>query len=228
METDYDKVHAKRFDLSYEWVKPHLTADTKVLDLGGGSIFRNRLAPASVSGTDASDLRKAIPVRSSSVDLVLCMEVLEHIGDRDGMHTEWAGDGVKMLMTESRRVLKEGGVFFLTTPNAASITAIHHALRLAPPMIWRPHVREYAPYELDEVVRQAGFEIIRRETFDVWRNAISETAHSALSQFIYHQGYPTTLRGEDIFLLARKPVFKNSETGPQIAEPKEKQAKTGE
>ena len=151
------------------------------------------------------DLRYEYAMAGDRWDVVLCMEVLEHIADGDGLHTEWQGDGVNTLLAEMFRVLKPGGVLFLTTPNAVSITAIHHALRLAPPMLYRPHVREYAPYELDELVRAAGFAIDRRETLDVWRNAITPEQHKTISDFIYHHGYPADLRGEDIFLLAHKP-----------------------
>jgi SAM-dependent methyltransferase len=204
----YEQVHQLRFDLSLKWLESHAGPDKDVLELGGASAFSTKLSGKCKSLTlYGDDLRKPLELRDGSWDIVLCMEVLEHIADTDGMHTEWQGDGAMILLRESFRVLKPGGILFLTTPNAASITAVHHALRLAPPMIYRPHVREYAPYELDELVRSAGFAIERRETIDVWRNAITAAEHEAIRQFIYHRGYPVDLRGEDIFLIARKPFL---------------------
>lgn len=202
----YNDVHAKRFRISLEWLLPRVTPDSLILELGGASVFSTMLAEhgLQVSVHDA-DLRYPLNRGSTMYDAVLCMEVIEHVADTDGLHTEWVGDGVASMLKESFRVLKPGGTLFLTTPNAASITAIHHALRLAPPAIYRPHVREYAPYELDELVRAAGFHIDRRETLDVWRNAISPGDHERIARFIRASGYPAALRGEDIFLLATKP-----------------------
>lgn len=204
-QPDYREVHRLRFQLSLEWLAPYLGPDVDVLELGGASPFTGMLGGlCKAVGIVGSDLRYAQHMASDFWDVVLCMEVIEHIGDTDGLHTEWAGDGVQAMLKEAARLMKPKGILFLTTPNAASITAIHHGLRLEPPMIFRPHVREYVPYELDAIVRQAGFNIIRRETLDVWRNAISETDHAAIKAFMERRNYPLELRGEDIFLLARR------------------------
>jgi len=211
----YSTVHKKRFQLSLDWLRPYLTSDNLVLELGGRSDFTDYLPSRYATETD---LRYPLPYPDNSVDVVLCMEVIEHINDVDGLHTEWHGDGVRTMLTEALRVLRPGGIFFLTTPNAASITAIHKALGLAPPMLYRPHVREYSPYELDELVRAAGFVIFRRETLDVWRNSITDDQHQRIAKFIYYAGYPTQLRGEDIFLLARKPDFTVGETKPKTGQ----------
>lgn len=211
LRDDYLSVHRRRFDLSLEWLRPHLRAEHHILELGGISPFTEMVTPLVQRTSGApKDLRYAMDRESGHFDMVLCMEVLEHIADTDGMHTEWQGDGARTMLAEAFRVLKPGGILFLTTPNAASITAIHHALRLAPPMIYRPHVREYAPYELDDLVRAAGFAIERRETLDVWLNAITPAQHRTVTEFLYRQGYPTELRGEDIFLLARKPILETA------------------
>ena len=217
---EYLKVHQKRFDLSLKWLEPYIKG-ARVLELGGSSQFQYMAARAGAAVTFATvgDLRKPIDDLNYWVgenwDVVLCMEVIEHIADTDGLHTEWQGDGVAMMLSEAYRMLKPGGILFLTTPNAASITAICHALRLAPPMLYRPHVREYAPSELDEIVRAAGFEIIHRETYDVWLNSISPGQHQYISDFIYRAGYPMELRGEDIFLLARRPILGMTNEAPK-------------
>jgi SAM-dependent methyltransferase len=215
LRDDYAAVHAKRFELSLEWLQPHLDKKSVVLEMGGTSPFSWMIGPL-IGGYHGApeDLRCGINRDSDRYDAVLCMEVIEHIADKDGLHTEWTGDGVNAMLRDAFRVLRPGGVLFLTTPNAASITAIHHALRLAPPMIYRPHVREYAPYELDEIVRAAGFVIERRETLDVWRNAISPEHHQRITEFIDYSGfYPRELRGEDIFLLARRPILETPKEG---------------
>ena len=202
----YQKDHQLRFQLSAEWLAPIMSPVTQVLELGGTGIFKCPGSPQ-VTGS-VGDLRYTHPA-PSLYDVVLCMEVLEHINDRDAIGadipTEWRGDGVSHMLHTAWHSLKKGGHLFLTTPNASSITCIYHALNLRPGVLYRPHVREYSVYEVDELVRDQGFEIVRRETHDVWRNAINAGEHDAIREFIQTQGYPDTLRGEDIFLLARKP-----------------------
>lgn len=201
---EYRKVHERRYALSMEWLRPYLSKGKRdILELGGASPFTAMLSGHAV-GLVSSDLRYPIQMAANFWDVVLCMEVIEHVNDTDGLHTEWQGDGVRTMLSEAYRVCKRGGVLFLTTPNASSITALHHAMTGSPPMIFRPHVREYVPFELDELVRAAQFTIERRETLDVWRNAITDEQHKQLQGALYNHGYPVELRGEDIFLLARK------------------------
>lgn len=209
MSDDYHAVHAKRFQKSLGWIEPHAEAAQQILDIGGPSPFTkiiNERWPGKLVSYQHGDLRRGFVVRDC--DLILCMEVLEHVDDSetDEMRHQWEGTGSHMLLASCWMSLKPGGILFLTTPNACSITAIHHALSQKPPMLFRPHVREYAPFELDEMIRNAGFEILRRETLDVWRNAISPKEHAEIAEFIREAGYPAQLRGEDIFALCRRPV----------------------
>ena len=202
----YQKDHQLRFQLSAEWLAPIMSPVTQVLELGGTGIFK---CPGSAQVTGSvGDLRYTHPA-PSLYDVVLCMEVLEHINDRDpigaDIPTEWRGSGAHYALRSAFLSLKSGGHLFLTTPNASSITCIHHAMNLRAGVLYRPHVREYSVYEVDELVRGAGFEVVRRATCDVWRNAISEGEHTAIQAFIQSRGYPDALRGEDIFLLAKKP-----------------------
>jgi len=76
------------------------------------------------------DVRR-LAFEASAFDGIISVEVIEHIE-----HPE-------VYLSEARRVLKENGVFGLTTPNR---------LRTAPARCqgssWRAHVREYSPSEL--------------------------------------------------------------------------------
>lgn len=206
---DYATVHHKRYQRSLDWIAPIANDARRILDVGGPSPFTkllNERWPGKTVPYFEMDLRSGFVV--SDCDLILAMEVIEHIADCESgkIQAEWVGTGTHMLLASCWMSLRPGGHLFLTTPNCCSITAIHHALLLAPPMLYRPHVREYSPYELDEMVRLVGFEILRRETLDVWLNAISGVAHRSIMDFILKRGYTDELRGEDIFLLARKPL----------------------
>lgn len=209
-EADYNATHAKRWQLSLEWIAPYAEKATKILELGGRSKFTEFLVERWKSKLSAhydGDLREGVWMQDC--DLILAMEVLEHLSDVEPeweVPREWKGTGTSNFLMGCWNSLKPGGVLFLTTPNPCSVTAIHHALNLAPPMLYRPHVREYSPYELDEMIRGLGFEILKRETHDVWLNAISPRAHARITKFIRDSNYSTDLRGEDIFLLCRKPM----------------------
>lgn len=214
---DYNSVHAKRWEESLKWLDGVVPDKADVLELGDTSLFTEMFAqrfPTAVIYHVSGDLRHGIPRGwfRPKADLILCQELLEHISDADGkdIPTEWKGTGVNNLLRDCLEVLKEGGRIFITSPNASSATVVHHVLNHAPPMIFRQHVREYSVFELDEIVRNAGFAIERRECIDCWRNAISDAQHAAIMQFIKKAGYDPTLRGEDIFLLGRKPEKKGA------------------
>ena len=55
------------------------------------------------------DLRKKIPIDDNSIDYIVCQEGIEHIPDQ--IH----------VISEFNRVLKEGGVLLLTTPNYSNV-----------------------------------------------------------------------------------------------------------
>lgn len=204
---EYAKTHAKRFDLSLKWIKPYLKENVRVLELGGESSFTPILRAACPSAEvifSTGDLKNGIPdTDGQHFDLILCMEVIEHIHDREPTMHEWHGTGASAMLQDALyKCAKPDGRLFLTTPNPCSITGIHHVMAHHPPMIYRPHVREYAPYELDVIVRASGWKIVARESFDVWMNAITNMQHQLISQFLSKSGQSNELRGEDIFLLA--------------------------
>lgn len=107
--------------------------------------------------------RERLPVEDRSAPIVMCCELIEHL-DGDVLH----------MLVEARRVLSEGGVFLLTTPNHASFGRRWELLRgrsVYPPLDdpvypfyagtgqrnpWR-HVREFTVTEIRDLLRAAGF-----------------------------------------------------------------------
>jgi SAM-dependent methyltransferase len=83
-----------------------------------------------------------LPLDDESVDTVVCWEVLEHLPKR----TEPGA------FSEFRRVLRPGGVLYLSTPYA-SLRA-----RLLDPAWWLIGHRHYRLDQLDRFVRDAGLE----------------------------------------------------------------------
>ncbi len=111
-------------------------------------------APAADVSVSVFDIeRDVFPHADESFDTVLCLEVLEHL----------AVDPMAM-MAEVNRVLKPGGTFVLTTPNAVRYSNVVNMCLGEHPQSWSPyngrdtnrHNREYTPAEIGRLFRAAG------------------------------------------------------------------------
>ena len=158
--------------------------------------------PDFVCDVDLFDAEQHVfPYSDACFDLVLCCEIVEHL-IRDPMH----------LLFECHRILVDGGLLVLTTPNAASLTSVGLALHgRKNPQVFSsypaagnsgdtPHVREYTAGELSEAVKSAGFEI---ETLFTERFSGFDEG-SWVRALLEREGFDTSLRGEQTYCLARK------------------------
>jgi SAM-dependent methyltransferase len=171
--------------------------DEKSVTAGGKPVFR--------CFVDLFDAEKdPYPYPDGHFESVLACEIFEHMM-HDPMH----------MLVEIHRVLEEGGALALTTPNVASYLAVARALeQSANPQLFSkypdprgefadsetPHVREYTPLELREAVESAGFEV---------ENLFTETipgygTDTWVKMFLKRNGYSSTMRGEQLYCLARK------------------------
>lgn len=148
--------------------------------------------------------RDVYPYEDGYFSTVLCCELLEHL-PTDPMH----------MMSEIHRILVPGGHLVLTTPNAASLRAIESILGGGHPGFFqsylrpRPegevevrHNREYTPAEIRRLLKDSGFEVERLETGE-----FCEAPHPEFQwvvNLLERYQCPTELRGEDIFVVARK------------------------
>jgi SAM-dependent methyltransferase len=94
------------------------------------------------------------PYPDASFDIVLCCEILEHLGSNPSH-----------LLRESHRILKPGGYLMLSTPNAVRLENTLRMLRgenvYAPYSgygIYGRHNREYSPWEVGELLAVHNFE----------------------------------------------------------------------
>tara|TARA_Y100000310_G_scaffold345402_1_gene464516 strand:+ start:24706 stop:25449 length:744 start_codon:yes stop_codon:yes gene_type:complete len=158
--TDRSKVYSYqkmlfRYKLSKKFLKPGT-----VLDVGcgygfGADILNNyqytsidyydkSVQIASSNYPQASFLHMQAPpinLPTASFNNVVCTEVIEHMAEEQG----------KLLLTEMYRVLKPGGIMFLTTPN------FDNREKFLP-----EHVLEYGSQHLTQVVNETGFRITYR------------------------------------------------------------------
>ncbi|HNC09544.1 MAG TPA: methyltransferase domain-containing protein [Anaerolineales bacterium] len=206
--------HSARLYLSGQWIKEALATkpgELTGLDLGTRSIATELWSlwfpQVQWKNTDF-DLRTAWNVAPSSVDVIVCTELVEHLPDLlDGktFNETFIASGLKGLLSEAWKALKPGGFLFITTPNAASVLHIKATLEKRPPWFFDKHIREYTLGELLPPIQQTGFQVYRAE--DVHCMSIyTYTDFVNLFEFLLANGYSTDGRGDDLFILAQKPA----------------------
>lgn len=208
-KTADDGNHCRRFALSYIAIKDKLSLPytKKVLEVGGSSCFTTYMKdkhPSIEFYTTPSDLRYPQDLPSDEYDIILNMEVLEHIKDQEqGTFHCFDFSGVNTFLNECYRMLKPGGYMLLTTPNAAMLANLHKVLSGNQPIFYSPHVREYAANEVAQRLKAVKFKIISVVTFDVW-NLISKEKRDWLAEIAKSCGSNVDLMGEDTFIVAQK------------------------
>jgi SAM-dependent methyltransferase len=139
-------------------VRDLLPASGRVLEIGAGTRPRvpiagsffvdlsreagRALAPLGAKAVVAD--AGCLPFCSSSFELIVAAEVLEHINDDQGALEEW------------NRVLKPGGRLFLSVP------LYRHMWTVLDPMVG--HVRRYEPADLQVQLERSGFQVDRYAT----------------------------------------------------------------
>ena len=162
------------------------TIETKYQDKEGNQATLIRL--------DAENT--ALPLADGSADVVVMMEVFEHFGI-DPMYALW----------EVNRVLKPGGRFIFSTPNAASWPHAIRAIRgLAPIMgleysgySTNRHNRLYDVTEMRVILEKAGFQIstaISKSYFTHTTDRTGKVLHGLLNIYDWITRFMTGFKPE--------------------------------
>lgn len=133
-------------------------------------------------GLSIDDLPRGLPFESNSIDVITCMEVVEHLFS------------LKTLLTECQRVLRPGGLLYITTNNIMDRVGLLRIFRSSDTNLddqleqttiwsddsspWRGHVRFYSVKQLGRIGEQAGLAVWRSGHFQhfedpdtlVWRD----------------------------------------------------------
>jgi SAM-dependent methyltransferase len=205
-EADYLRPHKKRILKSIEWLAPYIREDSSILEMGGGMFpYIFQATSSEIRGDNTNtDLRLPLPIQSEQYDVVVNTELIEHLKDRVDSPVElFDFSGLRMLLSESYRVLKPGGITFVTTPNACSFGTIYRILMGWPHYYYLPHVREYTIHEIKNFLEELHFSVERMETLDVYDDLSSDKREEILS-LLAGKGYSLDYRGECTFIIARK------------------------
>jgi SAM-dependent methyltransferase len=203
---DYLRPHRERILKSLEWLAPHVRSDSRVLELGGDFFYRifQTIYPDITGGQTTTDLRYPLNNPSEQYDVVVNTEVLEHLKDQiESDVDQFAFSCFHTLLSECYRVLKAGGIMFVSTPNASSIGILYRTLMGYPPHYYHPHVREYTVHELKRFLEEHGFTVERIETLSVYDDLPSDKC-AAISKMLADNGYLLEHRGDCSFVIARK------------------------
>ena len=86
------------------------------------------------------DLNTGIPLKDNSFDRIICTEFIEHISKESGDY----------LLQECRRVIKDDGKLYLSTPDKTLAEGIYS----------KDHIHEYEYQEILDSLSDNGFEIL--------------------------------------------------------------------
>lgn len=182
-ELEIFKYHGVRFAVSIALLDQYYgNEELRVLELGGFDASTKLISsyfPKWQISNYSDDLRKPNwSIKSNEFDLILNMEVVEHLTDQYVEKTEnpeycydyngkFISSGVINCLLESNRILKKQGRIFLSTPNSLSYLNMHKMLLAEPPHQWLNHIREYSLDELQELFDKTGLEIKNSECVEV-------------------------------------------------------------
>jgi len=145
-----------------------------------------------------------------NVDLIIFMEVMEHLADLDSNDIEivstYTGSGIKGFFDNARTLLKRTGKVFLTTPNVISYKNIFNLMYGAHPYFYALHTRELSPVNVKNYIENNGFEITVLATETVWNNhGLPHHIIESIQKCMQENKCSTKDRGDDIFAIATLP-----------------------
>lgn len=200
--------HDKRFMLSLDALRAFgLCKESSVLNFGGGEVFNRVLQEevgCKVDNTE-HDLRitKTFEERKT-FDFALMMEVIEHLSDtpNPARVADWTYSGAENCLKTAAHCCKK---LFLSTPNVCGFRSLINIIQGKHPHTFTPHTHEYAPDELRALVERCGWNIIHLWTVNSWNHhGLQHDQVQLARKLLKVAGAPTTLRNDNIFLIAER------------------------
>jgi SAM-dependent methyltransferase len=190
--------HIDRFYDTIERLKK-TNFNGKVLEIGGydaiSDIIRTKFPDNRYCNTNF-DLRHSFPYRDNSFDFIINTEVIEHLSPLDVPSiSTFYPVSVENLLKECYRVLRPGGIMFLTTPNVTSYVIIDRVLGGYLPWMYWLHYKEYTVEQIREFLLKANFNIKYIETVYTF---IPKDRLMHIENILKSNGYSINNRGDSI------------------------------
>jgi hypothetical protein len=158
------------------------------------------------------DLRYPNSINKQKADIVLLMEVIEHLPDIDvngsnsvdGSSSEvFTYSGMNSLLSNVYSYMTNESILLITTPNISSYRCIHNILKNRHPYNWQPHPKELTVPEVKELCKNNGFNIIECFTKRSWLWASDEEINEIKNLF---KKFKSSLedRDDNIFVICKK------------------------
>lgn len=154
------------------------------------------------------DVREKMLAHDASLDLLLSLEVFEHLQDippKTWRHTAiFHENGAQGFAKECARIVRPGGHLLLTTPNATSLFSLIQIAEGQAPMLWRQHVREYTIAEVTAHFEAVGFVLEHIETWHAYHFLHPHDIESLENRYLKPLGASCEHRGDDAAFIFRR------------------------
>ncbi len=114
--------------------------------------YVNKLKKAGLTGIQA-DFNQKLPFKSNQYDLIITLEVIEHLYNAEG------------FLKEVKRILKPKGNLIISTPNIAWWGYRLFSLIGQPPKKEGYHLRFFTHHTLINLLNRSGFKVIKANSF---------------------------------------------------------------
>jgi SAM-dependent methyltransferase len=208
LDDEYFETHKHRFNITISHLEEggFLGDGTNVLELGTPTVFTgmlNERFDVNITNT-STDLRYDIPITEEKFDLILCMELIEHIKDQNtedvGQLSSFNGSGIKNLISECARLLKIGGALFVSTPNVHCYRVFENWCKNMDLYTYSPHPRELSMSYLQEVLGEHFY--LTAKYIKCWDcHGADKKLMGAMKEFLEKNGFSHENRDSgDIFI----------------------------
>ena len=208
----YIETHFDRLLHTINVIAELLPAGGRMIDFSAARFFSDavrKLQPAvvqtSVTGVNFERDDYVERYGAGSYDLCLNTEVLEHL----------LFDPAHMIFSISR-MLKRGGLLFLSTPNALAMANALQLMQGSAPTLWNQvkpdepyyerHNRDWTPFEVVKILEEHGFDVLKVYTEDFYGSTIKLLRRQAQHAAYLRRHSSHDYFGDTMCVVARKRV----------------------